>query len=503
MKVCLVLGVALAGALALGACSSSPFSSSGDDDEGGGLGGGTAPPGAAANPDYENPRSQGIETLPDPLEGLPRGQAQLDIVCARGARDAVAAALCSRKPITSLRDLQEAVGLGFQDRSENGRNSALGNPGFAMLGHSTSLVAREVSAINPRVFIFNATPGRPERIPGFTVMGFTRGDPFVEFAAEDKDSGKLNLYLVKFDLACEATKTCKPGDLLTPSVEEGWQGISLYDDEDLKNTLVDCRHCHQPGGPTSPKILRMQELKDPWTHWLRKDRPGGIALLGDFLRAHGDQEDYGGIPAAIIQKTDGRALEDFVVGQGFGEQPNAFQSEQIEQEVSSSQSTQPDVNIPAGTSSTWQSIYGRAAAGEAIPVPYHDVKVTDPDKLQFATNAYKAVMAGTADKASMPDIRRVFLEDALEELTFRPKKGATGKEVLVQTCAQCHRGGLDPSISRAGFDVTKLDTMPRPMKDKAIERLKLPGSNRLHMPPSAFRALPDDALKSAIDELSK
>ena len=44
-------------------------------------------------------------------------------------------------------------------------------------------------------------------------------------------------------------------DTLTPAAEKGWTGFSIYDDEDLKNTLVDCRQCHQLQAPTLKRVL--------------------------------------------------------------------------------------------------------------------------------------------------------------------------------------------------------------------------------------------------------
>lgn len=496
----LVLGLALASALAAAACGNEPEERAPSDD-----GTSTDDVDRGSAPAKQAPRGPQMEVLPDPLEGLAKGQAQLEKVCARGQRDAVTRALCGTagKRPASIVELQDALGLGFEDRTDKGQNGGNGNPAFAILGHSSSLVARSVSAINPRVFVFSPPPGRPQRIPGYVVMGFARGEPFVEIAAEDAQSRKLTFYLFRFELPCETSHACTPADLLTASVEKGWTGFSLYDDEDLKNTLVDCRHCHQPGGPGTRPMLRMQELRDPWTHWFHNDRAGGRALLADFQKAHGDKEDYGGIPAAIIPQADGRALEDLVVGQGFSTQPNQFDTQTIEREVRSSASQQPDVNVPAGRSTTWQRLYDAAARGDAIPPPYHDVKITDPQKLAAASDAYRKLLDGKLPRAELPDIRRVFLDDALEGMTMRTKKGASGREVLVQACAQCHNPRLDPSISRAKFDVTRLDAMTAQQKADAIARLKLPPTDRKHMPPAMIRSLTDEALNAAIAELAK
>lgn len=494
----LAFAFALAGAVAAAACSSADDGDlSRDEDKRA-----ATPPGAP--PGSNDPRDPQVEVLPDAFAGLTKGPEQLAKVCARGQQDKVTKALCGgTRSITSVEELQAALGLAFQDRSNGAANGVNGNPAFALLGHSSSLVAREVSAINPRAFVFTPPPGGPQRTPGFVVMGFTRGEPFVEVAAEDPTSRKLSFYLVKFEPACEASHSCKPGDLLTPAIEKNWKSWTLYQDADLANTVVDCTHCHQPDGPTSKPMLRMQELKDPWTHWMRNDRPGGIALMQDYLRAHSASEDYFGIPASLIQDADGRAMEDFVVGQGFGNQPNVFDSKRIETEVSQSSSQQPVLNNPRGQSSTWQRLYDASATGQFIPPPYHDVKVTDPDKLAFATDAYRAVAEGKSPASGLPDIRRVFLDSALPEMSMRPKPGASGKEILVQACAQCHNPRLDQSLSRAKFDATNVDSMSANAKAAAIARLKLPANDLKHMPPALFRTLPDDAVKLAIDALSK
>jgi hypothetical protein len=172
----------------------------------------------------------------------------------------------------------------------------------------------------------------------------------------------------------------------------------------------------------------------------------------------------------------------------------------IEAEVSASASNQPTINVPKGQSNTWQNIFNRAYGGSSIPVPYHDVKVTDPDKLQYLTDSYKTFIASGG---SLPDIRRVFLDDALEDMLMVPKTGASGADVLVSTCAQCHNGKLDQTLSRAKFDATNLAGMSRAEKDLAIARLRLSPTDRLKMPPAFMRSLPDDANNAAIAELQK
>ena len=119
------------------------------------------------------------------------------------------------------------------------------------------------------------------------------------------------------------------------------------------------------------------------------------------------------------------------------------------------------------------------------------------------TLAYQNFLTGKTKAMDVPDIRRVFLAAALPDLTFRPKVGLDGKGLLVQMCSQCHNDKLDSSISRAHFDVTKLDTMSRADNDLAIARMQMPSTSNKRMPPVMFRSFTDESLSLAIEELQK
>jgi hypothetical protein len=58
----------------------------------------------------------------------------------------------------------------------------------------------------------------------------------------------------------------------------------------------------------------------------------------------------------------------------------------------------------------------------------------------------------------------------------------------VQACEACHNALLDPSLSRARFDID-VTRMSRAELDLAIERLSLPEDDPLAMPPRGARAL--------------
>src|SRR6201999_4406613 len=100
----------------------------------------------------------------------------------------------------------------------------------------------------------------------------------------------------------------------------------------LQNSLLDCAPCHQPNGPGSPKLLRMQEIEMPWTHWLWRGSDGGQALLADYLAAKGD-EPLAGMTADQISGSHPGGLSELAIFAGWEQQPNEFQSQQIEDEV--------------------------------------------------------------------------------------------------------------------------------------------------------------------------
>jgi hypothetical protein len=230
----------------------------------------------------------------------------------------------------------------------------------------------------------------------------------------------------------------------------------------------------------------MQEIDAPHTHWFSSSTAGGKTLLTDFHAAHGTTEDYGPIPAALIDSSDPEQMAQFIRAAGFGDQPNPFPSAAIEAEVASVQPAQPAQNWPSGWSATWKSIYAIAATGGAIAVPYHDVKVTDPARLAHMTQLYQAYLTG--QRQDLPeDIRDVLLPPGLVDMGFAPPTVADGRAILVQQCQQCHHSRLDPTISREHFLVDQLDQMSRAEKDLAIQRIQMGTDTRLTMPPPLFR----------------
>jgi hypothetical protein len=211
-----------------------------------------APPsGAPSSTTASGPDGGPYRILGDPgLGSLPSGTAQPQVLCSRHNGDYVAKAFCAQPAptITSLRDLEGLVGLALQPgNTYNGSKGGAmkppnygGNPTFALAGHSTSLVKRITSAINPRVILITPNgeggppPGQPTTPslyapnPSFVSLGFVRGEEFVELVANDPTAdgggfagldggwvnpGELRFYLFQFEHTCTHTEGLRPRGL--------------------------------------------------------------------------------------------------------------------------------------------------------------------------------------------------------------------------------------------------------------------------------------------------
>jgi hypothetical protein len=354
-----------------------------------------------------------------------------------------------------------------------------------------------VSAINPRILVFPRVDDDEQALETMTAAGFVRGEQFVEIVSRDPTSRDLNFYLVAFEQECSyASSGCDLASLLSDELEFGWTAYSVYDHDDLEGTSFDCLSCHQPGGHGTQRILRMQELESPWMHWFPQrfaQRTESDRILGaQFAEAHQADDQYGGIPIAVITNAidegSGAQLEALLRVEGFAEQPNPFDA-QIASEMKS------------GTSPTWQARFDAHLRGEAIAVPYPLLDVTDATKRMAAVRSYLDVVGGVAPRESLLDIRQVFSDDAAEKLSFVPKPGADGRTVLLQMCARCHDGRGNPQLNKNRFDVRRLDDLPRETKDLAIARINATDATR--MPPWRAGSLTPEAIQAASAELEK
>ncbi len=458
--------------------------------------------------------------LPEPASGTPSpdardafetllpAAAQRQALCGRGGADPVSVAFCAQPApkVEGLAQLQALLGIGFKPGVET--NGSGGNPAFTLCGHSTSLVMKAITPINPRALVFTPSIGKCDSPascealqtanPKLVAMGFARGEQFVELVSRDPRNKELVFFLLRFEQACNAAPGgCSLAQLLTPEVEKGWTSVALYQDVDLRNTVLDCLHCHQPGGPGTQKILRMQELQKPWTHFFKDEvkdaTESGKQLLADYQLAHAATEAYAGIPGALIPKADASKLEDLVVEEGALAQPNEFVP-QVETEVTASAD---------GSSPTWLKLYAAAVDGAQIAVPYRKIRISDPAKLSAAASAYRAVLAGSQPASAILDTRETFLPEVLPDISLRPKAGASGQAILKQMCQRCHNSRQDTSLTKARFNVEKLDQLSAMEKELAIARLTVPESSLLKMPPPRFGALSAEEISKVVDVLRR
>ena len=291
-------------------------------------------------------------------------------------------------------------------------------------------------------------------------------------------------------------------DLYSPAIESGFTSYTLYEDSDLLNTPLDCTRCHQPGGTATEKMLLMQQLQAPWTHFFTGFSESGQMLINNYYAAHGEDEAYAGIPGKMIRRSDAESLQFFVENNGFVDQAVEFPSQTIEREVLASGSGQPFVNDPPGESTTWNDL--RAAMRGVLPgvqLAYHDAQVADVTRLQEMSEDYSAFASGASN--FLPDLSEIFLEAALPDLGFRPQPGATGEEILVQACGRCHNDAVRPELSRSRFNAMRLSEMSRGQKDVAISRLLLPENSSSSMPPARSVELSEEERARAIDALKR
>jgi cytochrome c553 len=407
-------------------------------------------------------------------------------ICARGRGDPFAKALCAGAQRPQIRNMAELLALAGLNEQR----------AFALTGNSTSLVTMSVSAINPRILVFPRVEDGQPRLDAMTAVGFVRGEQFVEIVSRDASTDDLNLYLFAFEQACNYLPGgCDLTSLLTEAIERDWTAYSVYDQDDLENTSFDCLSCHQPGGHGTKRMLRMQEFAGPWMHWFPQrfaQRTESDRVLGaQFAEAHLPEQQYGGIPIAVITNAidQGSAaqLEALLRSEGFAEQPNQFDAH-IATEMKS------------GASPTWQARFDAHLRGEAIAVPYPSIDVTDVAARTAAIRSYLDVVTGALPREGLIDIRRIFSADAEQKLSFVPRPGADGQTILVQMCARCHDGRGNPALRKNQFNVLRLAELPRSLKDLAIERLE---SSTATMPPQRAGRLTPEAIQAAKLELQK
>lgn len=413
------------------------------------------------------------------LSHLPVGEEQRAELCARERDDRVANWYCagtSAPAIESLDDLLIALELKDPEQPQIMR--------FAMTAQSTSIVARNATVLNPRVIVF--TPHTSPRAD-YVAVGYLRGENFAEAIAWDTTYETLNFYLVTYRTGCEPD--CSNAERYLPGDETGWTHVSVYGDPDLHNTVFDCLRCHVPGGGETRRILRMQELAFPWTHWMDTTTESHI-LRDAFLEAHSG-EDYGGVPAERLGDSDPLGLEGLLTVKGFSVQPNAYNGGAVNADS-------PSVDEP---NEAWLELYDKAVRGAAIPPPHYMIDPFDPDLVEDYGYLYRRIRDGLTGASNMPDLTSVFRTDEERYLSFRPAEGLDAVGIVQHACGTCHDGRF-PDISRNNFRIQDFpDGLSSDMRKNIAARLTAQPSSILKMPPPLATRLSNDEIELVLDAL--
>ncbi len=492
---------------------------SGADDSGGGSdddGGDDLPP-----DDFPEPGQQEPE--------VPFDLNKKTEVCARGNGDRVAQALCNGANLTSMSQLVET--LGFVQ------------PFFSMTANSSSLVGRDVSALNPRLIVGEMQALNPFgggdlpqefQMADPMALGFVRGEQLVELMAYDPSTDALNFYLLMFEQACNDSEDgCQTADLVTPAIEENWSRWTVYQDTDLVNTSLDCNVCHQPLGPNTPKVPRLQEISNSWTHWYptRPAETGGgwssggsgttglpptdpanhgtrssEVLWNQFIAMHGDDPTYGGVPLDQIRHSAaGPDIETFVRSW-----------------ISSREDIPAELQLPAfgmgesntfyldsssmerqGEASAWSAQQAQVVAGERLPLPSHRIDITSEIARDEVIETYKAVQSGAMSPEDLVHPSSAIAYSAMSEMSLVPEQDATAEQILTHMCARCHNGNLDQTLSRARFDATRLAELDAAQKAVIADRIQRHDDDKFQMPPRRSGTMPQWAVTRVLEYLGQ
>jgi hypothetical protein len=438
------------------------------------------------------------------LSRIGTGAAQTARVCARGAADRVAVALCDKSapPIRSLVDLYAALRL---DRPPARR--------VAVTTHSLGLSARTVSGVNPRVVVFwnVKQPDRQVSAEEIVATTFARGEQMVELVGFDTRSHEHNFYLLRFEQACNRTR-CTPEDLLTERIETGWTGWTLYTDQDLEDTPLDCVSCHMPFGPGTRKQMLMRQVFDPWMHWsdfrggdericpVPPEGEGPVRAVSttdglELLRTiEGAAGRYAGVPMAeLVATKSGELFAAYVAdAEGLVRANRAPEDYRYEQTYFQTREVLCE-RYYTGKSPTWDR-HRRESFDRGLPVPYFAPDVLSPAR-RAEVLADRAALLHRRDSEPAFDVAASMIDaDVAAAIGFIPRDSDTASEILRAMCVRCHAAATDPRLRRARFNAEAIDHISPVVATAIRQRLSLPRTSPDLMPPLRVGELPGWAI---------
>ena len=187
---------------------------------------------------------------------------------------------------------------------------------MALVAQSAAVSTRSTSAVNPRVFVFTTMTSDDIKTGSSIVLSYTRGEPFVEIAASSSTVNfGVNFYLLRFTKPCEQNGSCDAVDFLTDEFEKNWDSLTLYQDDDLKDTVLDCTHCHSSTGgfgtrKSEPIVIHPFGNDRNLVNWFDGRNSSPDINVQRFIEAFGE-DGYGSISKDEILASNAKGLWDF------------------------------------------------------------------------------------------------------------------------------------------------------------------------------------------------
>jgi hypothetical protein len=183
-------------------------------------------------------------------------------------------------------------------------------------------------------------------------------------------------------------------------------------------------------------------------------------------------------------------MQGLVENEGFRQQPNVFPGAQLGFDLA--RGVEPSANP------TWRTLHEGALERFGLPVPAPSARPYDESRLRETAALYREAAQGNA---VYPDLSDLLSDEAEWQSGLRPRPGASGVEILEQTCKRCHHAALDPTLSRARFDTSRVGSLDEAARRALVDRLRLPEDSPLKMPPPRFARLTEEEVARVAEAL--
>jgi cytochrome c553 len=401
------------------------------------------------------------------------GIAQTQRVCNRGARDPIAMGICAApaEEIRGLATLYPRIGIS----TEPGPITSI-----SIATASSGLTTRTTSLLRPRLFATTLVEGGNPKAP-IAMVAFSRGDRLIEMAGYDEQSKEINFYLLSYELACNAN--CSSQQLFGASSESAWTSWTLYGEQDLQDTPLDCLTCHRPDGDSGRKRFLMRDIASPWLHWLQSRFEGDNCASGidqaplpplreGFVSLY--PQGYGGFPAKLAHFADGHNLHSAILLFGMQnhsdlDEPFHMHSQNIYQQWRCDKAN-----------TLWQSYRNDTLFKHGFYPSSYRFDVTKPTDTPLSPQGLENFLKAN-DAMDAFEIANHFVDrEAQTEVGAIASETWDGPTIVTAMCSRCHDQRSPEGSVRAKF---KVDAITPTSAATALTRIALPTNSPYAMPP--------------------